>query len=435
MAFSDLDHLRSRRLGELSGVAERDRLVMFRSSVAAFYPLPRRDFYRCGSCQRGRFRTRARWPLVCSEVKKIVDRMAEILFAAEIAFRRLDGGMSQQELNLLKFTTAAVAQLGTGSPQVVRCNMLQARFLAAASDYVPHNILRDAFAPHRSRPGDGSKNPPLRDASGHRPLIERGFDPLWNGNRPNVAALANQIDDCPVTLAHLELIPLQANQFRPAKATTKQHGQHRVIALGTEAATPGMLEDFRAFLGAQPVASTEPELLHSFHTADSCRQFGTQETRIGGFVSQAAHGCELLVDGVGGQTTGFEVHAVANDDDAIESQTGLGAVPGDELIDGVLVNAARGWRAETVEHGQFAMIQIGQPKHSATVIRLDSLFAHKRRPPMPQDWNYGRRSGRCKCWQSVRVWRVLSAIACSRQFALRVVESCREQAIALKTLQ
>src|SRR5712692_836087 len=204
MAFSDLDHLRSRRLGELSGVAERDRLVMFRSSVAAFYPLPRRDFYRCGSCQRGRFRTRARWPLVCSEVKKIVDRMAEILFAAEIAFRRLDGGMSQQELNLLKFTTAAVAQLGTGSPQVVRCNMLQARFLAAASDYVPHNILRDAFAPHRSRPGDGSKNPPLRDASGHRPLIERGFDPLW---KVVAAALLALVHADPCDSVHARIGP------------------------------------------------------------------------------------------------------------------------------------------------------------------------------------------------------------------------------------
>jgi len=30
------------------------------------------------------------------------------------------------------------------------------------------------------------------------------------------------------------------------------------------------------------------------------------------------------------------VHAVANDYDAIEGEAGLGAVPGDELIDGVL---------------------------------------------------------------------------------------------------
>ena len=72
----------------------------------------------------------------------------------------------------------------------------------------------------------------------------------------------------------------------------------------------------------------------------------------------------------------FQVHAVANDHDAVESQSRLGAVPGDELVDGVFVHAARGRRAEAVEHGQFAMIQIRQSKHPATVIRLDSLFAH-----------------------------------------------------------
>jgi hypothetical protein len=38
---------------------------------------------------------------VRSEVKKIVHRMPEILFAAEIAFCRLNGCVAQQELNLL----------------------------------------------------------------------------------------------------------------------------------------------------------------------------------------------------------------------------------------------------------------------------------------------------------------------------------------------
>ena len=53
---------------------------------------------------------------VGSEVKQIVDRMAEILFAAEITFRRLHRGMAQQELYLLQLTAAAVAQLRTGAP-------------------------------------------------------------------------------------------------------------------------------------------------------------------------------------------------------------------------------------------------------------------------------------------------------------------------------
>ncbi len=55
-------------------------------------------------------------PQIPSSIKKIVHRMSEILFATEIAFRRLDGCLPQQELNLFKLATAGVPQLGTGSP-------------------------------------------------------------------------------------------------------------------------------------------------------------------------------------------------------------------------------------------------------------------------------------------------------------------------------
>src|SRR6202040_4236913 len=113
-----------------------------------------------------------------------------------------------------------------------------------------------------------------------------------------------------------------------------------------------------------PVAGSETELFDSFHAVDAGSQLGTQQARIGGFVSQTAHGRELLVDGVRGQTSRLQVHAIADYDDAVEGKARLGAIPGDELVDGVLVHAARSWRAEAIEHCQFAMIEIGQTKHS-----------------------------------------------------------------------
>src|ERR1039458_574506 len=147
-------------------------MVMFRSSVAAFYPLPRCPFYRIGRFHFGGFIiVFLRPPPVCSEIKKIVYWMSEVLFATEIAFRCLDGCMAQQELNLLQLASVTVAQLRTGSPQVMRRNMLQARSLAATLDYVPYDILRDSFPPHLSRSGDGSKNPPLHDTGCSCPLI------------------------------------------------------------------------------------------------------------------------------------------------------------------------------------------------------------------------------------------------------------------------
>ena len=55
---------------------------------------------------------------------------------------------------------------------------------------------------------------------------------------------------------------------------------------------------------------------------------------------EAAHSSELLVDGVRGQTSGLQVHAIADYDDAVEGQARLGAIPRNKLINGVLVNAA-----------------------------------------------------------------------------------------------
>jgi hypothetical protein len=159
--------------------------------VAAFYPLPRCFFYSAGRFYCGGFIIVFLRPPLRSQVKKVVHWVSEILFAAEVAFRCLDGCVPQQELNLLQLATARVAQFRTGSPQVMRSNMLQARSLAATLDYVPHDILRDAFPPHLSRSGDGSKDSSLCNPGCSCPLIERGFDPFWNGYGADVSALAD----------------------------------------------------------------------------------------------------------------------------------------------------------------------------------------------------------------------------------------------------
>jgi hypothetical protein len=79
-----------------------DGLLMFRSCVAAFYLLREGLFYSItGPDRRNRFILFRLLLRIDSEVEKIVHRMPEILFAAEIAFRGLHGCMPEQELNLL----------------------------------------------------------------------------------------------------------------------------------------------------------------------------------------------------------------------------------------------------------------------------------------------------------------------------------------------
>ena len=95
----------------------------------------------------------------------------------------------------------------------MRCKVFQARSLAAGLHHVPHDILRDALAPHLSCPGDGSKDPSIPDPGCGRPLIERSFHPCWNGDGADMSAPADQVHHCPVPLAHLDFIQFQTHQL------------------------------------------------------------------------------------------------------------------------------------------------------------------------------------------------------------------------------
>ena len=72
--------------------------------------------------------------------------MPEILLAAKVAFRRLNRGVTEQELNLFKLTATSVTQLCAGSSQIVWGDMVQARFFAAIPYHVPHHVLGDTPA-------------------------------------------------------------------------------------------------------------------------------------------------------------------------------------------------------------------------------------------------------------------------------------------------
>jgi hypothetical protein len=68
-----------------------------------------------------------------------------------------------------------------------------------------------------------------------------------------------------------------------------------------------MLEHFGTLFCAQPVTGPESELLDSLDAANPRGQLRAEQARIRRFVSQAPHGCELLVDGVGGQMPRFQI--------------------------------------------------------------------------------------------------------------------------------
>jgi hypothetical protein len=184
----------------------------------------------------------------------------------------------------------------------VRRDVLQTHPLTTGSNHVPDYILGNALPPNFPRPGDGTEDPSLPDISRSGPLIQSRLDPLWYGHGADVPAFADQIHYRPVTLADLDLAELQADQLRSAETTTKQHRQHGVVSLGAHALAISMLQHFGALRWAQPIAGAKPELFDASHPADPGREFRAEQACVGSFVRESSHGCELLIDGVCGET-------------------------------------------------------------------------------------------------------------------------------------
>ena len=58
--------------------------------------------------------------------------------------------MTQEKLDLLKFSTIGVAQLGASATQIVRRNVLQTQTLCALAHNVPDYVLGDSSPPARA---------------------------------------------------------------------------------------------------------------------------------------------------------------------------------------------------------------------------------------------------------------------------------------------
>ena len=81
------------------------------------------------------------------------------------------------------------------------------------------------------------------------------------------------------------------------------------------------------------------------------------------------------------------------------------------LLPQLSADQARGWRAEAIEHGQLAVIQIRQAKHPATVIRPDSQFAHGDGLPCRRIGTTAQTVWAMQAWALVQSGGILSAIA------------------------
>src|SRR6202167_3548303 len=73
------------------------------------------------------------------------------------------------------------------------------------------------------------------------PIVEFGSHPIGNRNRPNVASLANQIDNGTMLFALLEMIQCQSHGFMPPQLTREYHCQQSSFTFPFESLKIGCL--------------------------------------------------------------------------------------------------------------------------------------------------------------------------------------------------
>ena len=113
----------------------------------------------------------------------------------------------------------------------------------------------------------------------------------------------------------------------------------------------------------QPVPKSDAQASHALDTTNACGQFGTQQTGISRLVRDTADGGQPQIDGRGRVMTLLEVDAIAQNDGAVEGETGLRSVPGDELANRVLVGPLAAGGRQTVQHGCLGLFQVGKGQH------------------------------------------------------------------------
>jgi hypothetical protein len=150
------------------------------------------------------------------DAEPIVHGASTLLFAPKTTLRRLDGDVTQEELDLLELATGQVTQPRARATKVVRGQLLDAGVRSRHADDVPEHVWRHPVTPDPAGLVDGAEHAALRDCGGRRPRVDRGFDPLRDGHGSDMTALADQIGVDSVPFSLLDRLQSERQQLASA---------------------------------------------------------------------------------------------------------------------------------------------------------------------------------------------------------------------------
>jgi hypothetical protein len=269
----------------------------------------------------------------------IIHRRSNSLLATQVAFRRLNGNMSQKELDLFQLSSCSVAQASTGPTKIMRSQLLQSNPLCRILHDVPDGFLCHAFTQDPPHLRHSTEDLTSVDTRSIQPDSQLFHYLTGDRNRANVSCLALQIDNGPVFLSLFKVFDSEANGFVAPQAAGKQQRKKRTISLALELFAVRGSPERDALFNSQPVAQANAQIPHPLDAANPSGEIGTQQPGVGCLVGEAPNGAQVQIDGSRGKQAGLKVAAIAENHRSVQSQSRFRALPIDEPIDCVAVSA------------------------------------------------------------------------------------------------
>jgi hypothetical protein len=140
----------------------------------------------------------------------------------------------------------------------------------------------------------------------------------------------------------------------------------------------------------QPVTEPDAELLCAFNPPDSGGEFRAQQSRVRSLIGESSHDRQSLIDSRRREMELFQLYPVSCDDDSVQGEPRLGAIPLDEVPDCEFVGAPGFRGRQTVYYGGLGVFKIRQSQNGfgrvpTTRTGFSHMFAGS--IPVPDLWS------------------------------------------------
>ncbi|HXP87798.1 MAG TPA: hypothetical protein VN841_23905 [Bryobacteraceae bacterium] len=179
--------------------------------------------------------------------------------------------MTQQQLDLLKFTAGRAAQLRAGPAQIMRRDAGDAYSRCVVPEHLPYDLFAEPVAGNVA----GAVHRPENVASVHArragPCVNGHLDPGRHRSRADATVLPHEIHNAPAAIALLDVGKRERGYLRAPEPAAKQYGQNRAVAQAADRCGVRRVEKTLRLTYRQTVAHADTDRFRAFHSANACR--------------------------------------------------------------------------------------------------------------------------------------------------------------------